>query len=376
MEINQKLKRKKLPLLESLQNGLQEMSFQNTLLIMCHHVLESNLILIDYLIKTGIEPANVFVIGKSYSTSPKIMKRYKDLGINIHENSLAFDSHVSFDEQFKIYVSIFLTEIRQKDLSKYDKILIFDDGGELLTQANEIFKGDNRVTGVEQTASGYHKLNKIHLNFPVINVATSRAKLKYESPMIAETLIKELYKRLTQMDRKVKKILILGNGPIGSNISEMLREDYEVFVYDIINERTELSETQFNKILPECDVIIGCSGRTSILETHYPYLKKDVVLLSASSSDREFESHKIRQIHEKTSNAHKDFHTGKVILLNGGFPLNFDGDKLSVPLEKIQLTEALLFAAAIQASQSSYRNEIIDLDLKIQDSIIKEFENL
>jgi S-adenosylhomocysteine hydrolase len=373
MKNNQKYVRKRLQLLESLRDIYEAKTFQNTLLLVCHHVLESNLILLDYIVNAGINPQNVFVIGKSYSTSPKIIKQYEDLGVKVDENSLAFDSHMSFDEQFKKYVRTFLYHLDKDKIKKYDKILIMDDGGELLSQVNEFFKNDKRVVGVEQTASGYHRLSRLDLNFPIISVATSKAKLEHESPMIAEEVVKKLYKRINQMDKKVKKVLVIGNGPIGSNIATLLREDYEVVVYDKVAERTELSEVEFNKILPECDIIIGCSGQASIIETHYPYLKKDVLLVSASSSDREFESHKIRKIHEKTSNTHKDFYTGKVVLMNGGFPLNFDGDKLSVPLEKIQLTEALMFAAAIQAVQGYHNNGLLELNSKVQEKLIKNF---
>ena len=44
-------------------------------------------------------------------------------------------------------------------------------------------------------------------------------------------------------------------------------------------------------------------------------------MVSASSSDREFESHKIRINLDKTSNPHKDYHVNKIFLLNSG--LNF-----------------------------------------------------
>jgi hypothetical protein len=79
--------------------------------------------------------------------------------------------------------------------------------------------------------------------------------------------------------------------------------------------------------------------------------------------------------HSKTTNTHKDFHGENIVLLNGGFPINFDGHKLSIPLEDIQLTEALMFAGAIQAIRGLGEG-IVDLDLGVQDFIIREFESL
>jgi len=365
-----------LPLLDEVKNLYLGDNLENTLLIVCQHILMSNLILLDYLIKLGIKPGNVFLIGKSYSTCPRTMKDYRRLGVNVDEKSLAFDSHVSFDEQFSKYIKKFLKDISNRGISKYDKVLILDDGGQLLLQANKIFKGDKRVVGIEQTSSGYNKISKLKLNFPVINVATSRAKLDYETPIIVEAISKEIFKRLRQKDKFIETILVIGNGPIGKGLADDFRKDYKVYVYDKQKEKTCISDKEFLIMLTGCDMIIGCSGEIGISESFYPLLKKEVILVSASSSDREFESHKIRRKHAKTSNTHKDFHTEEVILLNGGFPLNFDGHKLSVPLEEIQLTEALMFAGAIQAIQAPYKKEIIDLDSGAQKMIIEKFESL
>jgi len=352
---SKKHKTKSLPLLDYAKNMCSPI--ENSLLLVCHHILESNLILLDYLIQSGIQPENVHVIGKSYSTSESTIQDYKKMGINVHKNSLTFDSHIPFDIQLKDHIKSFLNDISKKDLSKYDNILILDDGGELLLQSNELFKDDKRVVGVEQTASGYQKLSKTSLNIPVINVATSQSKLEYESPIIAETILRELNKRILQMDMEPKTILIMGNGPIGSNIAKVLKDNYKVFVYDKSSERSNISKDDLKRVMPECDMIIGCTGEASIVESHYPMLKKNVILVSASSSDREFESYKIRKNHPKTVNTHKDFHVNDVILLNGGFPLNFDGNKVCVPLEEIQLTEALMYIAAVKPLRQNIKNQ-------------------
>ena len=367
---------KNLPLLDDLSALYSGDSLENTLLIVCQHILISNFVLLDYLIKFGINPKDIFLIGKSYSTSSRTMKDYKRLGINVDEKSLAFDSHKSFDQQFSKYVKGFLKNICKKDLSKYEKIIILDDGGQLLIHANEFFGGDERVVGVEQTSSGYSRVNKLDLNFPIINVATSEAKLNYETPMIVEAISKEIHKRLRQIDVNIKNILIIGNGPIGKGIAEDLRKDFSVCIYDKMKKRSEISKKEFEIKITECDLIIGCSGEKVILESFYHLLKKKVILVSASSSDREFESHKIRKNHAKTSNTHKDFYTNEIILLNGGFPLNFDGHKTSVPLEDIQLTLSLMFAAVIQAIQTPHIRKIVELNSKIQDFIINKFEEL
>jgi hypothetical protein len=60
-------------------------------------------------------------------------------------------------------------------------------------------------------------------------------------------------------------------------------------------------------------------------------------------------------------------------LLNNGFPINFDGEKNSVPIEKIQLTRALLMLGIFQAYElEKMDGKIIPLDIEIQRGIIKE----
>jgi hypothetical protein len=129
-------------------------------------------------------------------------------------------------------------------------------------------------------------------------------------------------------------------------------------------------------ILPFCDLIIGCSGEVSLSEELYPLLKKNVILASASSSDREFESYKVRRKYLQTSNTHKDFHTDSIVLLNSGFPINFDGYKVSVSLDRIELTLALMFAGGLQALQVSNSLGIVELNRSLQEDIVCEFKRV
>ena len=70
------------------------------------------------------------------------MEDYRKLGINVDQKSLDFDSHKSFDRQFSKDVKNFLKNLCRKDLSKYEKIIILDDGGQLLIHANKFFKNE------------------------------------------------------------------------------------------------------------------------------------------------------------------------------------------------------------------------------------------
>ena len=61
--------------------------------------------------------------------------------------------------------------------------------------------------------------------------------------------------------------------------------------------------------------------------------------------------------------------------MNGGFPSDFSGKINPVPLENIQLTQALLLGGAIQAIKTE-KSEFIDVDLKLQKLLIGEYLKL
>jgi hypothetical protein len=69
------------------------------------------------------------------------------------------------------------------------KIIILDDGGALLNVVNNAFKSipsHISIVGIEQTSSGFRKLEYSQLHFPIFNVARSAIKLVKESPLISK----------------------------------------------------------------------------------------------------------------------------------------------------------------------------------------------
>ena len=99
-----------------------------------------------------------------------------------------------------------------------------------------------------------------------------------------------------------------------------------------------------------------------------------MVLASASSSDREFQAVSLRKLLPKFNNCHTNVVVRNIILLNCGFPINFDGGRISVEMEKIQLTRGLILGAIYLSIVSNYKKGIIELDNKFQDVIIKLFK--
>jgi len=369
-------KEENLPLLKFVSGLYPDIDLSNVVLIACQHLLGTTYNLFEELFKKGLKPENVFLIGKCYSTNEKVYQKFVDRKVHISESSKAFDSTISFDEQFQGYIEVFLQKVKGTINTKdFKKIIILDDGGGLLLFANDFFKDCSNFVGIEQTSSGYERLKDVNLLFPVFNIARSKAKLEYESPMVAELIVNKIEDYIKESHINNPKILVVGQGYIGKGITQLLNQKYSVNGCDRIADKCDFGGN-YKSRLGEFDVIVGAAGVSVLAAGDFGKLKKGVVLISASSSDREFSAVYLRRLEGKTDNCHKDFDVNDIELLNGGFPINFDGREHSLSPEKIQLTRALLLAGIYESLNANGRNGILELDNAVQQQIIKKFSDI
>ncbi len=350
-------------------------NLEKVLFIACQHIHASTFDMFEGYFKRGLKPENTFLIGKCYSTNEEIYNKFLEVGVNISPSSKAFDSHVSFDEQFSGYIQEFFKIVQTSvDFNDFEKILILDDGAQLLLYANDFIQETNKVVGIEQTSSGYEKLKSCSLKFPVINVARSKAKLEVESPFIADLVAEKLQAYLGESNLQNPKILIVGQGYIGMSVLNLLKDTYEVNGCDFLSNKCDFGGN-YKDQLHQFDMIIGATGQTIIFEGDFGKLKNGVVLMSVSSSDREFSAVYFRRQVEQNADCHRDYEVNGIRLLNAGFPINFTGEKYSLPKERAQFTRALLSAGVYQAMLKPEIG-LVELDEQIQTSITNEFRNL
>ena len=318
----------------------------------------------------GIEPENVCILGKCYSTNERVAKNMQEEGIYVSSLSAFFDSHCSYDFLLDKIVLQFLVDCFKRK-HNYDRYIVLDDGGHLLSAIIRHFEHlSPKIVGIEQTSSGFEKLKHCSLPFPVFNIATLSLKKRYEPQWVAQLILDQIAKKFPSYHLKSKHILIMGNGAMGSAFNQLLRETYQVTVY----EKMDPMRPNLGQLLPEVDLILGCTGVTSIPKIHHGLLKKGCLLASASSSDREFDSVHFRKRFPSYSNCHFDLDTGRVHLINSGFPLNFTGDEHSIGPEKIQLVRALLMSGILQAGAlKDHTPGYISFDDRVQSAIGKHF---
>ena len=372
-------KTRDLPLINFSKGLYKGTPLNGVYLIGLQHIVSSTYVMLQALFEKGLSKHNVSLIGKCYSTDPDVYQDMLQAGIDACPSSLVFDSQKSFDDQFKKNVKAFLAS-RYEIISKFKKIIILDDGGELLSLANEVFSDTTcELIGVEQTTAGFEKVKNINPGFPIINVARSWAKLTYEPPFIVRGAIESFFRRFSRLPihKKLKKILIIGNGALGSSIYALLKDDYSVNTFDTNQSKSDIQLDKFEASLKEFDLIIGCTGKKSILAEQYHLLKKGVILMSVSSSDREFDAEKLRKKIQVPLHCHQDICVDNIYLMNCGFPINFDSNFKAIDIDEFQLTRSLLLCAVLQATTNKVdcsgfvnlnennQKKIIDYYLKI-----------
>jgi S-adenosylhomocysteine hydrolase len=339
-----------LPAVEYSENLFPRDHLKNAYLIACHHILPSAHMMIRSMINLGLEEGNVALIGKCYSSDEKTMENMIKEGIFVCKSSIEFDSDKSFDQQFKESIISFLqSQIQRMRPSKDAKIIILDDGGALIAAAQYLAKDYINICGVEFTSSGYRRLAAMSLKFPVIDVAQSRSKLEFESPLIAKSVTDNLESKLNISSMGPKDILVVGSGAIGNAVRKMLKNEcmqHNTKNYDSTKELSEIHHLDFSNF----DIIIGATGNRIMSHNYYDSLREEAILVSVSSSDREFDGVKFRQLSGKKWNTHDDVYYNGLCLLNCGFPINFSGGgRVSVPLMQYQFFIAMLFIGVCEA---------------------------
>lgn len=381
---------KKSPLLDQIAAELPlKAGAHGRLVVVCHqHLLPSNVALFRKLIECGIAPENIFVLGKPYSSVNSTVDEIRRLGIVIQP--------ITYDFLSGHYLSAVTSDCRQLWASvlarhaqnAFSGIIVLDDGGHLRSNLPESLVDHVPIVAIEQTASGIRRHPRFSV--PTIVVAHSAAKRHFESPFIAQALLRKL-KTLPYWNSS-SHIGILGLGFLGRYTAELLKsERFPVTGYDphLIHGTTRNSVTlckTLGQVMQNSDLLLGCSGTdVTALDTEIAHGRGTKILISCSSGDVEFNS-LLRQLGGKSTNLKNPFadvngtlNNGglEVKIINGGFPVNFDRDVEWETQQEIQLTRALLYAGIAQALTLLESNHLsrhaIMLDPHIQRDIVKKW---
>lgn len=364
----------RLDLVESIFEFKKTPDLENVVIIGAQHILPSTLTMLNSFFERGLSPSNVFLIGKCYSTDLATYNELKDIGVYVCPTSLYFNARASFDAYYSLNIQSFIHRIlQQSPRLKKQLIVAIDDGGQLIMNLQQFQRKGFSIVGLEQTTSGYKKIQSLDLNFGVVNVARSRAKLEYESKLVAKTAVSELSRKLLEKRVKLETVLIFGNGAIGKAVANALEGQFNVYIADVKPENAEILDSENLQDLSDFDLILGCVGQKVLSLEKIKKLREGTILASLSSSDREFEIVKLRREVLGLVSCHDDFTWNGINILNCGFPINFSGKSSDVDIAEFELTRSLLSLGILQAIESHSNKGLISLDESSQSKIIKKF---
>ncbi len=278
------------------------------------------------------------------------------------------------------YISQRLKQFSDASSGRIKKILIIEDGGFIVPSIHTQFPNlINYVVGaVEQTTRGARNDSQIKkLKFPILSVATSKIKNTFEPPYIAEAVIDNIKRLLSNISLKRKRATVFGFGAIGGKVAEWLK---------INGVNVTVVEPSSEKILPVIgfdiadspgeavrnrNFVIGTSGNTSIDSKVIANLTHDTYLLSASSELYEIDIDELdRQSKSRTLLRNDNYDIGTTYILHpnrhihllaNGYPINFWGFN-SMPEEASDLIMSLILLSAAEMAIKNYPEPKINSD--------------
>jgi D-isomer specific 2-hydroxyacid dehydrogenase, NAD binding domain len=350
-----------LPLLDRIASQIPRphASLSGIMLVCVQHLLETTGSLIQTLLSLGLQPRDIYILGKSYSSNSSVEDRLRTLGVKVVETGQQ-QLWGEYSTQLKSDVARLWNRVAEGiKVQRPRALVVLDDGG-FCIKGMPAGLLDLPVVGIEQTMSGLALLDVPPL-FPVIDVASSAAKQWIEPPMISEAILA----RLQSYRLPDSPIGIVGFGNIGKAMTQTLsRIQSPVLAFDENIGQQAKSGTNalcdsLGELYSKSATIFGCTGRDTLAgKDWWQQLKGERLLISCSSQDMEFRSillslndlnHDLVSSHQLTSEVTVPLGQGKLRILRGGFPVNFDGSRESVPAADIQMTRGLLLGAILQA---------------------------
>ena len=333
-------------------------SLNGVTLVCVQHLLETSGSLIQTLVSLGLNPSNIHVLGKAYSSNSSVEERLRSLGAHVVEAGRQL-RWGEYSTQLTEDVSRLWDQVAAGiDARRPDALVVLDDGG-FCIKGMPAFR-DVPVVGIEQTMSGLALLDVPPL-CPVIDVASSAAKQWIEPPMISEAVLA----RLQTYRLPDSPIGVVGFGNIGKAMTQTLsRIQSPILAFDEnLGAEGKSGTTIFcdslGELYSKSATIFGCTGRDTLAgKEWWPQLVGERLLISCSSQDMEFRSillslndgnQELVSRQQLTSEVTVPLGNGKLRILRGGFPVNFDGSRESVPAADIQMTRGLLLGAILQA---------------------------
>jgi len=320
----------------------------------CMHLLAPQIEMYKYFIKFGFSPSNIIALGKIYSSNIEAIEELRSLGVSVVQpdfDGRAFDT-THAENCKKIALEIGDTE----------QNIVLDDGGFLIHEA----RSKPVRFAVEQTSSGFRKLENDCPQFPIFNVARSKTKLTQESPLIARQIFERVVDYAKENGLESPKVVIVGLGPIGEATLQIFKSNsFDTTGFDKETTKTELLSALLKN---KPDIVIGATGSPLFSSDDVKELEGNHIyhLVSVSSSDREYPVASYRS----AEGVHEVVRYENLRFVNNGFPISFKGSKNELTPVEIEKTIALLMGSVFHGvCNKSQESGFVEVPEELQDLI-------
>ena len=339
----------------------------DTVLVAVQHMLAQTVDLFRALGETGLNPENIFALGKVYSNNATVISAIRDLGVTVLESTLPEPGR--FDDAFEQDIKRLWQVVTEKLESRHIKrIIVLDEGGHCVTNTPPELLRKYLFAGVEQTSRGIFIFEENPPPFAVFSWARAAVKLQIGGHLFSHCLVDRLRSDfLNGKPLHGLEIGIAGLGSIGRGLANIvLRDGGRVFFYDpashfkvpLCRQDRVTRVDSLQELMLRSDYLLGASGRNPFNGKWPLAHRPGIELISASGGDHEF-GPIIRDLRPRPSFT-VDRHTWDITSEDGpsgairiaylGFPYNFvSRAESAVPTRVVQLETGGLLTALIQA---------------------------
>lgn len=376
-----------------LERGAAKQPLKGVTLLLIQHQLGNQVPQAEALVELGARPQDIYWLDIPYTATPEV-RRHLVRRTGIPEGNMFANDYKVLDAYAPYQRRRTADVLRRFLKDPPEKLVVLDDGAYFVEAMSLFRKKLPHVAIVEQTTRGVIKLQQnaalrhTAAQCPLVNVAQSVPKLTLEPPFIGHAVCEALYRKLGDGFRPLpgQRCLVLGYGAIGKEVAASLvqhgyRRD-RVHVYDTDKKKMAAIRREGYRLWARdprvrFSLVVGCSGRSSFGIGDYVFLEHGAVLASASSGSVELSREDFIELADThpaddifihrdgmdTSDIHSDLRFNlvdrEVTFLNGGFPLNFEGNVNCVPAHYIQPTPTMMVEAAVMAAQAKRKGNFL-----------------
>lgn len=228
------------------------------------------------------------LIAIPYSAHKDVLNRLESKGIPVYLPDSIDDAFLSSGPEIE--------KILQKSS---DPIIVQEVGGYLAGYTKKLSEYPHFIGIVEDTNNGHWRYESagVH-NIPVLSMAQSPIK-DIEDTVIGDGVVYSTEKIFREEFHAIIQGMrcgVIGYGKIGTSTSVALKgREATVAVYDIdpakcIRAKFEgYSIMSLNRLLNQSELIIGCTGKTSVRAENINHIRNNAILVSASAKNEEFD---------------------------------------------------------------------------------------